>query len=93
MVRIPGDGNRTRSAGFASPALVPLLPFPARHRRCGAVVVEQDAVGRTVEVVELPGLKGPQERAQTQQAERQGDGDEIEQFGHGGSPRMRPRGG
>lgn len=58
-------------------------------RRGTVVVLEQDAVRRAVQVVELARLQGPKEGGETDQAEEQGDGDEIEQDGHARFPRLR----
>ena len=65
----------------ASPVLVALV----------GVVVKQNTVGRPVEIIELTGFQRPQKSSKTDQPEKQGGWDEIDQRGHGLAPRSPKR--
>src|SRR5688572_3275607 len=58
-----------------------VLPGPGRRRQ-GRIVVEQDAVGCAIEILELARAQGPQESGKPERAQGQRRGNEIEQDGH-----------
>jgi hypothetical protein len=65
---------------------------PSAIRGPVALVVEQDPLGGTVKIVELAATHRPQESGQAEQAEKQGDRDQVEQpFHRLQPPRRQPR--
>lgn len=77
-----GHGNRGPQCGRAAPGSVP-SGFTGRIGLRRLVVVEQDAVRRPVQIVELPGLERPQESAQAEEPEKKGEGDQNDDNVHG----------
>lgn len=51
------------------------------------VIVEQDPIGRPVQILELPGPQGPQESDQPKRTENQGDWNQHQQIAHQILPR------
>jgi hypothetical protein len=45
-------------------------------------IVEQDARGRTIEILVLARVQRPQKRGEAKEPEKQGGGDQIKQGGH-----------
>lgn len=55
------------------------------------LVIEQDALGGTIEVVELTAVQRPEESEQAEKAEGNGDRDQIDEDVHGNLSRAGPR--
>lgn len=67
-------------------------PTHGKHESAsGRVVVEQDALGGTIWVVELAAAERPYESAQAQQAQEQGGRDQIGEHAHRRAPSRRRR--
>src|SRR5690349_3402114 len=58
-------------------------PAVASTRWRVVLVVEQDTLRRTIEIVELAAAQGPQERSQAQGTQEERDRDQVEQAFHG----------
>ena len=56
--------------------------FAATRRYRGIVIVEQDAVGCTVQIVKLTGLQGPEEAQKTQESQSHRQRNEKDQRVH-----------